>query len=70
MFSFKSHTSIFEIDIFGNPFSKNGIGVYSLPPLNDLQDPVFAVTFKTARNTEIADLISLYKYGLYRLATE
>lgn len=59
-----------EIDIFGNPFSKNGIGVYSLPPLNDLQDPVFAVTFKTARNTEIADLISLYKYGLYRLATE
>jgi len=59
-----------EIDVYGNPFTKSDIGVYSLPPLNEIRDPVFGVTFKTARNTEIAELISWYKYGLYRLATE
>lgn len=59
-----------EIDVYGNPFTKSDIGVYSLPPLNEIRDPVFSVTFKTARNTEIADLVSWYKYGLYRLATE
>lgn len=59
-----------EIDVYGNPFTKSDIGVYSLPPLDEIRDPVFVVKFKTARNTQIIDSISWYKYGLYRLATE
>ncbi|MDY6970372.1 MAG: hypothetical protein SVR08_17200 [Spirochaetota bacterium] len=59
-----------EIDIFGNPFTKNDVGVYSLPALNEINDPIFGVTFKTGRDTKIVELISWYKYGLFRLVTE
>ena len=54
-----------ETDVFGNPYKKNEFGS-SLPSMDDLQDPIFGVSFETARGVKTNDIISWYKYGLFR----
>jgi len=59
-----------EIDIYGNPFIKHDIGSYSLPAIDDIREPIFGVSFETARKEKTIEIISSYKYGLFRFATE
>ena len=57
-----------ELDFYGNPFTRDsaGVGVYSLPPIDEIREQVFGITFKTGRGTQTVGVLSWYKYGLFR----
>ncbi len=54
-----------KMDFYGNPFSVDDIGVYSLPPIDELKEQVFGINFETSRSTKAVGILSWYKYGLY-----
>lgn len=55
-----------ETDIFGNSFTQQASGASLLPAMDDIREPVFGVTFNTARGEEVHAIISWYVHGLFR----
>lgn len=51
------------IDLYGNKYTLNTKDMFSLP--SDLKEQKFAISFKTARGTEVTDAISWYTFGRY-----
>ena len=58
------------MDFYGNPFTSVTPGHYSLPPIDELKEQIFRISFKSSRGTKGDELISWYRYGLYRLSIE
>ena len=54
------------LDFYDNAFTKDDSGIYSLPPIDQIKEQVFGVSFETGRGTKTVGIVSWYKYGLFR----
>lgn len=55
-----------ETDFYGNAFTKQESGVYALPPIDKIAEQVFGISFESSRGVKTTEIISWYKYGLFR----
>lgn len=55
-----------ETDFYGNAFTKQEAGIYALPPIDQIAEQVFGVSFETSRGAKTTEIISWYRYGLFR----
>jgi hypothetical protein len=49
-----------DIDVYGNQVKPTKHGSYTFPPFGEAKEQVFSIYFKTARGTEVPQLISWY----------
>jgi len=57
-----------ELDFYGNAFTEDDAGIYSLPPIDEIKEQVFGVSFETGRGTKAVGIVSWYRHGLFQNA--
>lgn len=54
------------LDFYGNSITENIEGAYIFPPIDQINEQIFGVSFETSREAKAIAAVSWYEYGIYR----